>query len=57
MKLVKRTREPSDEERLGEIVWTFKECNQTPTPELVSERFYYETRRVPPKWAVLAAIK
>ena len=45
--LALRTRPPTDEERISEIIEVFKECNQELTPELISQQFYYETKRVP----------
>ena len=57
MKLGIRKRMPTDEERLSEIVWTFLDIGQTPTPELLSEQFYRETKRVPSRELVSEALK
>ena len=57
MKLRIRERAPSDAERLKEIVWTFLDIGQTPTVELLSEQFYRETKKVPPKDLVMECLK
>lgn len=57
MKLGIRKRMPTDEERLKEIVWTFLDLGQKPTVELLSEQFYRETKRVPPKGLVMEALR
>lgn len=57
MKLGIRKREPTDAERLSEIVWVFHDLGQKPTPELVSEQFYRETKKVPSKGLVREALR
>ncbi len=57
MKLSLRSRDPTDEERLQEIVDTLEWCGQEVTPIAILEQFHHETKRYPEDHAVAKAMK
>lgn len=50
-------KEPTDRERLREIVKTLKDCNQDVNVAVVMEQFRYETNRLPTKEQLKDAIE
>jgi len=52
-----RQRQPTEEERLEEIIEVFKECKQKITPEHIIQQYWNETRRHPSKRVVLDCLE
>ena len=52
-----RQRQPTEDERLEEILETFKECGQKFLPEHIMQQYKNETGRLPAKRAVVDLLK